>query len=53
MTYFQNLGTLRILETVQAKNFKLGMRIDQENFPRKKVKIRPKGVVNGSRDLLL
>jgi len=43
---------LNILETVQARNLKFGMQIDQD-FLRKKIIIRSKAVVKGSHDLLL
>jgi len=38
---------------VQARNFKLGLHIDYEGFLRIKIKIRSKGVVKGSCNLLL
>jgi len=53
VTYFDNvLDLLFIWGKGKAKNFKFGTLIDNEGQPRKKCKIRSKGVGKRSRDLL-
>ena len=47
------LRPLHISGKVQARNFKFGTETDHEGFLQKKIKIRSKGIVKWSRDLLL
>jgi len=50
---FRILRPLHISGKVQARNFKFGTETDHEGFLQKKIKIRSKGIVKWSRDLLL
>jgi len=51
--FFEFWDPLHISGTVQTRNFKFGMQNNYEAFLWKKIKIRSKGILKGSRDILL